>query len=295
MNWKCKLSFITFLLVFTAYLGVFYVAPKGICKKPKIKNYSKPDDFGMRYDLMYAISEDSLELCGDFIYPFNLSPREVPPNNTLIVIHPHKLNSTVSYRYIKPFVDYPLNIVTFDSRGIDKSEGDYFTFGAKESQDVAAIIDRILELYPDMRFGIYALMDSGNIALKAMERDKRIEYGIIEHAFSDTKEYLSHYSDYDFGLSIPYISDIIKKRSLAFLDITEDEIKIYPEKIDQPILFLDVDLKTPYMYDLYNAVKSKAKFYMNLSKAKFKGHYYPDFDDIYYQCLYEFIQNYALL
>lgn len=295
MNWKSKLFFIGILILLTGFLGIYYVAPKGICKKPINTNYSQPDDFGMRYDPIYAISDDSLELSGDFIYPFNTESGDKPPNNTLIVIHPHKANSTISYRYIKPFSDFPLNLVTFDSRGIDKSEGDYFTFGVQESKDVSSIIDRVVELYPDMRFGIYALMDSGNVALKAMEQDKRIEYGIIEHAFETTNEYLYHYSNYDFGLSLPYISDIIKNRSLAYLNITENEVKIHPEKIDQPILLLDVDTNTPFMSKLYNTIHSKTKFYTNLSKAKFEGHYYPDFDDLYYQCLYEFIQNYALL
>lgn len=227
-----------FILIGAIMIGLNYVAPRVLLKMSRQKGNSSAADFGMRFDKLVAVSEDSLDLHGDIIYPFTNNVGEIIPNHSLIVIHPVGHNSIMVYPRLKPFVNLGINFLTFDLRGHGRSEGFLYTLGIKEAEDISRIIDLILEMYPDHSFGIYAKGNSSNIALKALGQDKRIRYGIVENFFVEPVDQIEYLNYDDVLVSSSFIKDHIYGRALKYLDAKEADLEINYKNISQPLLML---------------------------------------------------------
>ena len=255
-----KLIGILSVLLLTTYIGLSYVAPRIMLKVSREIASSQAADFGMRSDEKLVVSYDSLDLKGDFIYPFKTSFGEEPENHTLLILHPIGLNSRAIYSTAKSMISFGINFVSFDSRGHGRSDGHMYTMGIKEVQDVRAIIDAIVEEHPDHSFGIYARGNSSNIALKAMENDSRIQYGVVEHFYENTTDQIQALNHDDILYSNKYLNKYLVDKTLDFLKTTEAEINVNPERIQQPLLML----ANPYNYNslchLYEDISSEDKY-----------------------------------
>lgn len=271
------------------FIGVFYVAPIGVLKISKTQPISSASDFGMRNEPLLIVSEDTLNLYGEIAFPFHVDPGEAPPEYALIVLHPVNSNSLKSWQLERNLISMDINLVTFDMRAHGRSEGEYFTLGQKEVTDVKATIDLVREIYPNMKFGIWALGSSGNIALKALEMYD-IQFGIIEQFYANPDEYFYVINEDDIGLQIPFIANTIIKESYVYHEISHNNLKVNPKNIHQPLLILDIENEPSEVCDLYHELETQSKIFFPTNRMKLRGHFYPNSDDEFYQCIREFIQ-----
>ncbi len=290
--WLYKLIGILSVIGLTFYLGLSYVAPRVILKLSRKVSTSTAADYGMRYDKCMVVSEDSLELKGDFIFPFDIEYGEEYGNHSLIVLHEISGNTKSIYPSIKSMITLNVNFISFDSRGHGRSEGFLYTMGLKEADDISKIIDSFVEKHPDHSFGIYAKGNSANVALKAMEQDKRIHYGIVEHYFPTTEEHIRYLNYDDVLYNSSMINHYILDNTLKYLETTKDEVMVDASSITQPILMLS----TPYNYDnmslLYDTVSSENKYLIRFEENIMLSLTARD-DDGLYNCITEFIEMYS--
>jgi len=292
-----KVLLLTGTIVLILYLGISYVLPRVILKLSREVSTSTAADYGMRYDKHNVLSEDSLLLYGDFIYPFHRNYNEETSSHSLIVLHPLKENTKSIYPMVKRINELDVNIVSFDSRAHGRSEGHLYTMGVNEAKDVSTIIDYILELHPDHSFGIYGKWNTGNIALKAMESDPRISYGIVE-AYSDHPLETVQKINYDDVLiKNKFFQDHVFSKSLSYLDIEIEQYQLDFEKINRPILLLKTVHTDKELSNLQNHLVHSEVYHMTFPwHERVKGKYgYRSISNEVIECLKDFISTQSVI
>lgn len=288
-----KLLGLVTVILFTTYVGVSYVAPRVILKLTRHVSTSSAADYGMRYEDCLVVSEDSLDLHGDLIFPFDLEHGQAYGNHSMIVLHEISANSKSSYQTIKPLITLDVNFITFDSRGHGRSDGFMYTMGNMEADDISKIIDSFIEKHPDHSFGIYAKGNACNVALKAMENDKRIHYGIVEHYFPTIKDHMKYINNDDVVYSSNFIDGYILDNTLDYLNTSKEELAINTELITQPILMLSTPYNLSEMSLLHDSVSSENKYLMVYKENIGLTTSYPRQDEGLLSCLTEFIEMYS--
>ncbi len=261
INFK-KIVLLLSTMILIIYVGISYVLPRVILKLSREVSTSTAADFGMRYDKVEVQSDDSLILYGDFIYPFERNYNQATSSHSMIVLHPLKQNTKSVYPLLKSFNNLDVNFITFDIRAHGRSEGHLYTMGIKEAKDVSLIIDYILELHPDHSFGIYARGNTGNIALKAMENDSRIRYGIIENFYKHPLETLQRFNYDDVFVKNKTLQDYILKQSMDFLDLNIEEHQPNLQRIDRPVLLLKTEYNKPELDYLESLLVNSEIYHM---------------------------------
>ncbi len=292
INFK-KILLLLFTIILIIFIGVSFVLPRVFVKLSREISRSTAADFGMRYDKIEILSDDSLLLKGDFIYPFHRNYNEETSSHSVIILHPLKYNTRIIYPLAKSLTTLDVNFISFDSRGHGRSEGHQFTLGVKEAEDISKIIDYILSIYPNHSFGIYARYNTGNIALKAMQRDKRIMYGILENYDEHPLKTLEKMNFDDVFIKQPFIKNYVLKQTINHLDLEENETAINYNELDVPLLFLTTDRNKKE----FNILKSR------LTNSELYSMYFPENEwlqiglnqkDNSYQlkdCLVDFIES----
>lgn len=281
------------ILIATGFIGIHFVAPKVLLKLTREISSSTAADYGMRYDKFEILTDDSLVLKGDFIYPFHAKLSEKPTPHSVIVLHPIKENTRKVYPFIRYFTTLDVNFITYDSRAHGRSDGHMFTLGVKEADDVSRIIDRILELHPDHSFGIYAKGNTSNIALKALSQDKRIRYGILENYFDSATETLHYLNQDDVFVESEMFNNYLLNQALKHLDVLPEDIEIDLDEIDQPILILSTKYNDEKLQKLYNELGSEDKYIRRFDRNVWLLPNAQD-DEGLKECLWEFLENYSL-
>lgn len=254
-----KIIGVVFVLFATVYIGVNYVAPRVLLKISKTSRSSTSADYGMRFDPLIVVSEDSLDLHGEFVFPWHVDMDDPIPNHSLIVLHPIKTNAKYVMPFVKHFINLPLNFILLDSRGHGKSEGHIYTLGIREADDISRLIDDLTERFPDHSFGIYARGNTSSIALRAMERDKRIRYGVVENHYLEPKNELASLYYDDMLFSSDFVERNLLKEALQYLDVDQNALEIDYSKIDQSILLLSTDYNYDAMSSLHSDLGSENK------------------------------------
>lgn len=285
--WKTISALI--VIIFTVYIGVSYVAPRVLLKLPRHINSSSAADYGMRYDDLITVSEDTLDLAGDIIYPFQNNIGDPVTNHSLIVLHPIKTNRTNIYPFVKNFITLGVNFITFDSRAHGDSEGHLYTMGIKEADDISKIIDMIVELYPDHSFGIYGRGNSSNIALRAMSQDPRIQYGIVENFHIDASHHLEYLNVDDIFFSSDLINNQVYKQALDILELDQEQMNIDLQNITQPLLICSTPYNYQEMYTLWGEVCSEKKI-LNIYNKNIWLNPNIQEDEGFRDCIYEFVE-----
>lgn len=296
MKVTTKKIFLLFLtLTIIAVIGFVYVLPNVLVKLSREVSGSTAADFGLRYDKMEVLSEDSLILQGDFIYPFYRNYNEPTSSHSLIVIHPLKYNTKWIYPMLKPLTTLDVNFISFDIRGHGRSEGHLFTLGVKEAKDISKVIDHVISIYPDHSFGVYARTNTGNIALKAMENDKRIQYGIIENYDLHPMETIEKMNYDDVFIKNKSIRNFILNKTIKNLDIDESECFIDVNKVSQPILLLQ-NIYNKENLDVLEDKLIHAEIYKMFFPENPALLFYKDEKDSYdvKECVSDFINTQAL-
>jgi len=88
----------------------------------------------------------------------------------------------------------------------------YSTYGYHEKNDISLIIDEIKKKQPNTKLGIWGNSLGGAIALQAIEKDKRLEFRIIESTFTDLNQIVYDYQKrFSYGVGLECVCIHLKK------------------------------------------------------------------------------------
>lgn len=165
----------------------------------------------------------------------------------------------------------------FDNRAHGESGGQYSTYGFYEKNDISRIIDEIKIKQPLSKIGIWGNSLGGAIALQAIEKDKRIDFGIIESTFTDLSQIVKDYQKrFSFGIGLEWVCNIALEKASKIAEFNPNEVKPIEsvKNIYRPVLIAhgnaDNNIKYEYGKELYNNLAAKDKVFVTVENA---GHY----------------------
>jgi len=213
-------------------------------------------------------SFDGIKLSARFTY----SNAEIA-KGTIILLHGIRSNKD-HFNDLSNFLSQNgYNAVAMDLRAHGESEGQFCSFGVNEKKDVQKLIDHLYETEKLNHLGIWGQSLGGAISLQAMGIDERLEFGIVESAFSDFKIIVNDYFDLHAGFSFaPFTNYLVNRTgSIAEFDPNDAKPIKYCEYIKQPILMVHgtddnrIDIK--YGRDNFSKIPSADKEFMAIDAA----------------------------
>lgn len=162
----------------------------------------------------------------------------------------------------------------FDNRAHGESGGLYSTYGYYEKTDISLIVDEIKKKQPDTKLGIWGNSLGGAIALQAIERDKRITFGIIESTFTDLRQIVYDYQKrFSYGVGLEWICNITLEKASEIAVFNPEKVKPIEsvKNISCPILIAhgnaDNNIKFEYGKQLYANLASKDRVFVTVENA----------------------------
>jgi len=189
---------------------------------------------------------------------------------TIILVHGIGACKEQFFGLAKRLATQQIEAIFVDSRAHGQSEGTYTTYGFKEKNDIALLVDQIEQMYPSRPIGIWGNSLGGAVAIQALEHDERIDFGIIESTFTELDQIIYDYMDrWFFGLGIRTLSDKALKKAGKIADFAPDQVKPIQSvrNIEQPVFFAhgsaDKSISAAYGKALHDAAASTEKeFYL---------------------------------
>lgn len=162
----------------------------------------------------------------------------------------------------------------FDNRAHGESGGLYSTYGYYEKTDISLIVDEIKKKQPKTKLGIWGNSLGGAIALQAIERDKRITFGIIESTFTDLRQIVYDYQKrFSYGVGLEWICNITLEKASEIAAFNPEKVKPIEsvKNISCPILIAhgnaDNNIKFEYGKQLYANLASKDRVFVTVENA----------------------------
>ena len=262
------LKYILFAIVLIAVLDLIalhFVAPYFVLKPVRVKTDVVPNQFGLAFQALDIEVEPNLILKGYWIQSKMDTVRG-------IVIFAHGVGGCKE-SYIG--VAHKLAIkgiesIVIDSRAHGQSEGEYCTYGFYEREDISRIIDFIHMKQPELPVGIWGSSMGGAIGLLALEKDKRLKFGLIQSTFTDLHQIVFDYKKRLLGgFGSQFMVDYVLNRAGQIAHFNPKEVQPIAavKNIEQPIIIAhgDVDINISYQYgqQLYDSLKATDKeFYL---------------------------------
>ena len=162
------------------------------------------------------------------------------------------------------------NLLLVDQRGCGQSEGDYITYGQKESLDLVQWIDYLVTKDPEVEICLYGVSLGAVTVMMSLANDisKNVKCVVEDSGFSTLKEELNHYIETTYN--IPFssvVTSLIETKMKDNLGITFDDVvpKNCLDENEIPILFIHgkKDGLVPFEMSkvLYNHNKGLKKYY----------------------------------
>ncbi|MEH6536210.1 MAG: alpha/beta fold hydrolase [Psychroserpens sp.] len=193
---------------------------------------------------------------------------------TIILLHGIRSNKDQFIDISNFLSENGFNSVALDSRAHGESEGNFCSFGVNEKKDIKSLIDYLSNNENLNHFGVWGQSLGGAIGLQAMGYDDRIEYGIIESAFSDFKTTVDDYFKLYAGFSFKPFSNYLVNRAGTIAGFDQDDAKPikYCEAINQPILIVhgynDERINIKYARQNFSKIPSDKKEFIEVDSAK---------------------------
>ncbi len=161
------------------------------------------------------------------------------------------------------------NILLIDQRGYGHSEGEYTTFGLKESLDVAQWVNQLVKLDPEAEIGLYGVSMGAASVLMALGTTlpENVRFAVSDSAYTN----LYDETGFLYGKQAPtgypvyafYMNRILKDKLGFKMEDVDCLRAVSRNKI--PVLFIhsNTDKTIPYQMgiDLFNANAGYKKFY----------------------------------
>lgn len=264
VNMKKILKFIVVIIVVTVIVGFWglnKIAPYSIIEPYRVNENYTPAEFGLESEKIVLYGVDSVELSAYWVKSLQDSVKG-------IVILVHGIGSCKEHNLTKArlLAEQGVESIVFDGRAHGESGGDYTTYGYYEKNDVSKIVEYLKAQEPALTIGIWGHSLGGAIAVQSLEIDDRIEFGVIESAFTEMDQIVFDYSKRMMkGIGIKFVSNYALKRAGKIAHFNPEEVKPIRsvKKIEQPTLFVhgDEDQRISVLYSeqLYANLKSSDK------------------------------------
>ena len=180
-----------------------------------------------------------------------------------------------------------------DQRGYGDSEGEYTTFGFKESLDVTQWIQHLRELNPEICIGLYGVSMGAETVMLALANQlpENVKFVIEEAGFVDFKAFLQHkLQDIPAKNVLIQYLDLALRKNFAF-SMADISAKNALKNNHIPICFIHSDEDK-----LIPIEDAKILYHINPGKKYYypiKGmpHAYACYAKDYFATLHEFIQS----
>ena len=208
-------------------------------------------------------SLDGYKLCA-----YNIHNRD--NHKYIIMLHGIWADKSSNYYRAMHFDKLGYNILLIDQRGCGQSEGDYITYGQKESLDLVQWIDYLVTKDPEVEICLYGVSLGAVTVMMSLANDisKNVKCVVEDSGFSTLKEELNHYIETTYN--IPFssvVTSLIETKMKDNLGITFDDVvpKNCLDENEIPILFIHgkKDSLVPFEMSkvLYNHNKGLKKYY----------------------------------
>jgi uncharacterized protein len=253
-KWQKRIlaSFIT--IVILVAVAAWFILPSMVVYRPRMnaQNYPQlfnsfrtPDDLHLNHREFDYVAADGITIDAELI----LASENREQEGTIILLHGIGGCKESFYSLASKYSEMGFNTVLIDLRGHGASGGKYCTFGYYEKNDVAGIARKIKQIFPDKPVGIYGCSLGGAIALKTMEEEKSIDFGIIACTFDDVKNVVREYTARYVGFKCNWIADFALWRAESVAGFEADDIRPYEsaKNISKPMLIIhgDSDVNIP--------------------------------------------------
>ncbi|EPR74307.1 Hydrolase of the alpha/beta superfamily [Winogradskyella psychrotolerans RS-3] len=157
---------------------------------------------------------------------------------TIILLHGSSHNKDHFLGLSEFLATNGFNSVALDSRGFGESEGQFLTYGVKETKDIQTLISQLIKDENLGNIGLWGQSIGGAFTLQAMGMDKRIKYGIAESSYKNLKTNIQYYFKRHAGFNLELFSNYLVDRAGRIADFNPDDANPYKysENITQPIL-----------------------------------------------------------
>ena len=213
-------------------------------------------------------SLDNLTLKGYYVMPLDCNPKA-----TIILVHGIGSNKEYHLGLAEKLAKVGFASVLFDNRAHGESEGTYCTYGFFEKNDISKIIDYV-QIDNKTPVGIWGNSLGGAIAIQALAKDKRLQFGVIESTFTSLQQIVYDYqARYTKGIALPWICDISLKEAGEIATFPPQKVKQIEavKKITQPVIIshgdADANISFNYGKSLFNNLASEKKHFITIEGA----------------------------
>ena len=161
------------------------------------------------------------------------------PSPTLIFLHSLGGTREDLLEFALPFREAGFDLMLLDLRSHGESDGEFFTYGARESEDISAAIDWLSEQGAAAHVGIIGVSAGGAVAIAAAAQDERIQAVVTLGTFADLEATITQQT--------PHLPGFWRERAVTQAEaIAEFEIEaaspVYSAaQLEVPLLILHGD------------------------------------------------------
>ncbi len=246
------------------------------------------------FEMLTITTEDGIKLVG------RLLRNEKPSQKTAILIHGYNSYGTREYCYTGfKYLDAGYNIFMPDNRACGDSEGDYCTFGLKESEDVKLWITEINKIFPKGEIILQGSSLGGATVLMLSNQDlpKNVKAIVSDCSYSSMVTEFKHLAGYLIGVPafpVMQFTEMYFKRYCGCDFKTKSPLKSV-KQAKLPILFIhgeaDRFIPKEQCQELYDACASEKEI-LYVPEAGHVGAYVQG-KDMYFNTLFNFLAKYT--
>jgi uncharacterized protein len=233
---------------------------------PEFQKGILPSNFGLDFEPFDVTTKDSLTLKGYWI-------KAEKPLCTMILVHGIGDCKERFYSFCQKLAKIGCQTIIFDLRAQGQSDGSYCTFGYKEKNDIATIIDSMTHKNVLKPFGIFGNSLGGAIALQVLGDNKNLKFGIIESTFDEFPKVALEYGADFIGLRSTVLTNHVIDKSGKIADFPPFDVKpvVSCASITCPIFMAHgvLDDKIPFAFgqNNFNALKTRDKQFIPVANA----------------------------
>jgi uncharacterized protein len=228
-----------------AFIAAWIILPGMVVYRPRMNaqtypqlfnSFRTPEELNLKHREFDYIASDSVTIDAELI----LAAENNEVRGTIVMLHGIGGCKESFYSAASQYAKMGFNTVLIDLRGHGASGGKYCTFGYAEKNDVAGIVRKLKQIFPEKPVGIYGCSLGGAIALQSMAQEGAIDFGIIACTFDDVKNVVREYTAHYLGFKCNWIADFALWRAESLASFEASEIKPYESarKINKPMLII---------------------------------------------------------
>jgi uncharacterized protein len=180
-------------ILIAVILGIDHWLPYSLLSHYKIPVEAQPQSL-KQYDAakeeITFKTKDGVKIAG-WLIPAKARSTEQP---TLILIHGRGSNRQSLLEFALPIWQKGFNLALIDLRGHGGSEGEFFTYGYHEWQDVSGLIDDLEQRNLSKRVAVLGTSAGGVVAIAATAKDQRIRALVSVGAFAELNQTIERQS-----------------------------------------------------------------------------------------------------